>query len=208
MTTVCSQKGFRLKIVIVFSKTTKTHFKCGSIFRYYELYWTYDEYSGWCYISIWSALYICEMNKQTVCFCFPNPCIHSGVALSRAHFEKQPPSNLRKSNFFHFVLALYDRNGQPVEVERTAFVDFVEQDKVYSTACFTWWCLLQFDLGERKQNLIHTEYKEYLKCRKIREAILVLWCILYIFSFLHPTPVCICLSIYVHFSFLLCAAMT
>ncbi|KTF90005.1 hypothetical protein cypCar_00048212, partial [Cyprinus carpio] len=52
-----------------------------------------------------------------------------GLALSRAHFEKQPPSNLRKSNFFHFVLALYDRNGQPVEVERTAFVDFVEQDK-------------------------------------------------------------------------------
>nr|XP_008118387.1 PREDICTED: transcription factor COE2 isoform X1 [Anolis carolinensis] len=53
----------------------------------------------------------------------------SGVALSRAHFEKQPPSNLRKSNFFHFVLALYDRQGQPVEIERTAFVDFVENDK-------------------------------------------------------------------------------
>ncbi|KAF7242114.1 Transcription factor COE2 [Varanus komodoensis] len=53
----------------------------------------------------------------------------NGVALSRAHFEKQPPSNLRKSNFFHFVLALYDRQGQPVEIERTAFVDFVENDK-------------------------------------------------------------------------------
>lgn len=50
--------------------------------------------------------------------------------LSRAHFEKQPPSNLRKSNFFHFVLALYDRHGQPVEVERTAFIDFVEKDRV------------------------------------------------------------------------------
>ncbi|XP_056103344.1 transcription factor COE2 isoform X3 [Rhinichthys klamathensis goyatoka] len=58
-----------------------------------------------------------------------NIAAQSGVALSRAHFEKQPPSNLRKSNFFHFVLALYDRSGQPVEVERTAFVDFVEQDK-------------------------------------------------------------------------------
>ncbi|XP_052413031.1 transcription factor COE2-like [Carassius gibelio] len=58
-----------------------------------------------------------------------NIAAQSGLALSRAHFEKQPPSNLRKSNFFHFVLALYDRNGQPVEVERTAFVDFVEQDK-------------------------------------------------------------------------------
>ncbi|CAL8271200.1 unnamed protein product [Boreogadus saida] len=52
-----------------------------------------------------------------------------GVGLARAHFEKQPPSNLRKSNFFHFVLALYDRQGQPVEIERTTYVDFVEKDK-------------------------------------------------------------------------------
>ncbi|XP_073478336.1 transcription factor COE2 isoform X1 [Lithobates pipiens] len=57
----------------------------------------------------------------------------SGVAVSRAHFEKQPPSNLRKSNFFHFVLALYDRQGQPIEIERTSFVDFVEKDKELST---------------------------------------------------------------------------
>lgn len=56
----------------------------------------------------------------------------SGVGLARAHYEKQPPSNLRKSNFFHFVLALYDRQGQPVEIERTAFVDFVEKEKVSS----------------------------------------------------------------------------
>lgn len=60
------------------------------------------------------------------------PCmsIHSGVGLARAHFEKQPPSNLRKSNFFHFVLALYDRQGQPVEIERTSFLGFVEKEKV------------------------------------------------------------------------------
>lgn len=75
---------------------------------------------------------VCEKIKRSVFYYSPKPYIHSGVALSRAHFEKQPPSNLRKSNFFHFVLALYDRSGQPVEVERTAFVDFVEQDKVYS----------------------------------------------------------------------------
>ncbi|TKC37058.1 hypothetical protein EI555_017280 [Monodon monoceros] len=62
-------------------------------------------------------------------WCPPCLFVRSGVALSRAHFEKQPPSNLRKSNFFHFVLALYDRQGQPVEIERTAFVDFVENDK-------------------------------------------------------------------------------
>ncbi len=49
--------------------------------------------------------------------------------LSRAHFEKQPPNNLRKSNFFHFVIALYDRAGQPVEIERTQFVDFVEKER-------------------------------------------------------------------------------
>ncbi|XP_064173598.1 transcription factor COE3-like isoform X7 [Anguilla rostrata] len=58
-----------------------------------------------------------------------NTAAQSGVGLARAHYEKQPPSNLRKSNFFHFVLALYDRQGQPVEIERTTFVDFVEKEK-------------------------------------------------------------------------------
>uniref|UniRef100_A0A8C1PAN5 EBF transcription factor 1a n=1 Tax=Cyprinus carpio TaxID=7962 RepID=A0A8C1PAN5_CYPCA len=58
-----------------------------------------------------------------------NTAAQSGVGLARAHFEKQPPSNLRKSNFFHFVLALYDRQGQPVEIERTTFVGFVEKEK-------------------------------------------------------------------------------
>ncbi|BFZ02455.1 hypothetical protein BsWGS_05494 [Bradybaena similaris] len=52
------------------------------------------------------------------------------MGLSRVHFEKQPPSNLRKSNFFHFVLALYDRQGQPVEVEKTTFVDFIEKEQL------------------------------------------------------------------------------
>ena len=57
---------------------------------------------------------------------------HHRVApgLGRAHFEKQPPSNLRKSNFFHFVIALYDRTGQPIEIERTAFISFIEKDQV------------------------------------------------------------------------------
>ncbi|XP_077429548.1 transcription factor COE3-like isoform X2 [Vanacampus margaritifer] len=64
-----------------------------------------------------------------------------GVGLARAHFEKQPPSNLRKSNFFHFVLALYDRQGQPVEIERTSYMDFVEKDKEYN--------------GEKTNNGIH-----------------------------------------------------
>ncbi|XP_052001192.1 transcription factor COE1 [Xyrauchen texanus] len=51
-----------------------------------------------------------------------------GVGLVRAHFEKQPPANLRKSNFFHFVLGLYDSGGQSVEIECTAFVGFVEKE--------------------------------------------------------------------------------
>lgn len=54
--------------------------------------------------------------------------------MGRAHFEKQPPSNLRKSNFFHFVIALYDRHGQPIEIERTSFMGFVEKDQVMISA--------------------------------------------------------------------------
>ncbi|UYV62393.1 EBF4 [Cordylochernes scorpioides] len=60
----------------------------------------------------------------------PIPDSLCSVGLGRAHFEKQPPSNLRKSNFFHFVVAFYDKLGQPVEVERTCFVGFVEKDQV------------------------------------------------------------------------------
>ncbi|XP_041121646.1 transcription factor COE1 isoform X1 [Polyodon spathula] len=70
-----------------------------------------------------------------------NTAAQSGVGLARAHFEKQPPSNLRKSNFFHFVLALYDRQGQPVEIERTTFLGFIEKEKESS--------------GEKTNNGIH-----------------------------------------------------
>ncbi|XP_021963610.2 transcription factor collier isoform X2 [Folsomia candida] len=53
----------------------------------------------------------------------------TNLGVGRAHFEKQPPSNLRKSNFFHFVIALYDRAGQPIEIERTVFIGFIEKDQ-------------------------------------------------------------------------------
>eukprot|EP00795_Rhopilema_esculentum_P012291 gene12291-2937_t len=46
--------------------------------------------------------------------------------VSRATFEKHPPNNLRKSNFFHFVLALYDQNNNAVEIEKGTFVGFIE----------------------------------------------------------------------------------
>lgn len=71
-------------------------------------------------------MYERDLNNSTL---NANFCI-SSVGLGRAHFEKQPPGNLRKSNFFHFVIALYDKAGQPVEVERTAFVGFVEKEQV------------------------------------------------------------------------------
>uniref|UniRef100_A0A4W5NA68 Transcription factor COE DNA-binding domain-containing protein n=1 Tax=Hucho hucho TaxID=62062 RepID=A0A4W5NA68_9TELE len=69
-----------------------------------------------------------------------NTAAQSGVGLARAHYEKQPPSNLRKSNFFHFVLALYDRQGQPVEIERTSYIDFVEKDKCNCRISDTYLC--------------------------------------------------------------------
>ncbi|KAM7537437.1 hypothetical protein Aperf_G00000065373 [Anoplocephala perfoliata] len=53
----------------------------------------------------------------------------SQMEVHSARFEKQPPNNLRKSNFFHFVLALYDRNRHPIEIERAAFIDFVEKER-------------------------------------------------------------------------------
>ena len=82
--------------------------------------------SSSCTTSPWPLYSSCLTDGHTA--------VPYSVGLGRAHFEKQPPSNLRKSNFFHFVIALYDRAGQPVEIERTAFIGFVEKDQVRS-----WW---------------------------------------------------------------------
>ncbi|XP_011341442.1 transcription factor collier isoform X2 [Ooceraea biroi] len=62
---------------------------------------------------------------------WPQPALadNGAIGVVRAQFEKQPPSNLRKSNFFHFVIALYDRHNQPIEIERTSFIGFVEKDQ-------------------------------------------------------------------------------
>lgn len=81
-------------------------------------------------LSFFYFLITPNLNRPLLTPTRPRMCVRSGVGLARAHFEKQPPSNLRKSNFFHFVLALYDRQGQPVEIERTNFVDFIEKEKV------------------------------------------------------------------------------
>lgn len=69
-------------------------------------------------VSLW--VFFCILRFARAC----------SLSIGRANFEKQPPSNLRKSNFFHFVIALYDRNGQPIEIERTAFIGFIEKDSV------------------------------------------------------------------------------
>lgn len=49
-----------------------------------------------------------------------------GYHLTLANFEKQPPDNMRKSNFFNFVISLFDGNHQPVEVHRASFKDFYD----------------------------------------------------------------------------------
>lgn len=59
-----------------------------------------------------------------------DPSIHSVARLQKAHFETQPPANLRKSNFFHFKIILYDTTCQAVEIEKAQFVDFVENERV------------------------------------------------------------------------------
>ena len=58
--------------------------------------------------------------------------LHSNIfcfrcSIGRAEFTKQPPSNLRKSNFFHFMVQLFDRAGQQIEIERTSFISFCDE---------------------------------------------------------------------------------
>merc|ERR1719188_1448062 len=47
--------------------------------------------------------------------------------IGRVEFTKQPPSNLRKSNFFNFMVRFFDGNGSPIEVERTSFIKFIDE---------------------------------------------------------------------------------
>ena len=56
--------------------------------------------------------------------------IFFSCSIGRAEFTKQPPSNLRKSNFFHFMIQLFDRAGQQIEIERTSFISFCDEGEV------------------------------------------------------------------------------
>lgn len=46
-------------------------------------------------------------------------------------FEKQPPDNLRKSNFFHFDLSFLDLHGFVATIDKSQFVGFLEDTEVY-----------------------------------------------------------------------------
>ena len=66
----------------------------------------------------------------------------SQIGLDHAIFQKEPPANLRKSNFFNFILTFYDRAGQPVEIEKSKFINFVEKEQKDLTKNGTYLCLL------------------------------------------------------------------
>ena len=76
----------------------------------------------------------------------------SRCSLARIDFTKQPPSNLRKSNFFHFMIQLFDRNGNQIEIERTSFIRFIDEGLV---CIFNKWIfVLLFCSKERVMTLI------------------------------------------------------
>eukprot|EP00731_Ephydatia_muelleri_P038370 Em0735g4a len=47
-----------------------------------------------------------------------------------AQFEKQPPDNMRKSNFFNFEVQLFDSNSQVIEICKANFNDFYDSHEV------------------------------------------------------------------------------
>uniref|UniRef100_A0A915M8E5 IPT/TIG domain-containing protein n=1 Tax=Meloidogyne javanica TaxID=6303 RepID=A0A915M8E5_MELJA len=84
--------------------------------------------------------------------CWPNvsPMLQNCVGqLAKAKFELPPPSNLRKSNFFHFTITLRDHGDHPVEVEQATFAGFVEKGKEVP--------------GENTRNGIRTEQDFYVR---------------------------------------------
>ena len=77
--------------------------------------------------------------------------------LTKAIFEKPPPSNLRKSNFFHFVLTLYDKNENPVEVESGDFVGFPDEG----------------DEGKNRNGIIYRLVLNYASGSRVHQEILL-----------------------------------
>ena len=50
--------------------------------------------------------------------------------ISSANFEKQPPDNMRKSNFFHFIISLFDSQQRRIQVQKALFKDFYDTSLV------------------------------------------------------------------------------
>eukprot|EP00092_Neocalanus_flemingeri_P008456 GFUD01009113.1.p1 GENE.GFUD01009113.1~~GFUD01009113.1.p1 ORF type:complete len:434 (-),score=116.96 GFUD01009113.1:49-1350(-) len=50
------------------------------------------------------------------------------LGISGAEFTVQPPSNLRKSNFFNFTIKLYDSSQQQIAIESSTFISFCDED--------------------------------------------------------------------------------
>ena len=53
--------------------------------------------------------------------------IKNGFQLQRAKFQQQPPSSIRKSNFFTFIITLLDKQDFPIEILKADFVGFVQK---------------------------------------------------------------------------------
>ena len=54
----------------------------------------------------------------------------TSVKLAVNQFERQPPDNMRKSNFFNFMISIFDGNNHPVEVQKAVFKDFCDSYSV------------------------------------------------------------------------------
>ena len=75
-----------------------------------------------------------------------NKVVHSMNRIARVEFEKEPPSNIRKTNLFCFDIVLYDTNGCTITVEKSQFRNFIQQDETSSNGA-RYELGLSFDAG-------------------------------------------------------------
>ncbi|CAB3990006.1 transcription factor COE3 isoform X8 [Paramuricea clavata] len=80
--------------------------------------------------------------------------MNSPKRLARIEFERQPPSTVRKSNFFSFVVALYDTQDNLVTVETARFTDFLKQVDQKSFNGLRYQLGLSFNTGFRCEQFL------------------------------------------------------
>jgi len=88
------------------------------------------------------------------------------LGISGAEFIYQPPSNIRKANFFNFTIRLFDGNQQPIAIESSRFISFCDEDVAKNGVQYSV-NLLLFD-GRRVQQrlfvrLVDSSTKELVK---------------------------------------------